>query len=132
MGAARRNDLYGIVNGLDYDEFNPMTDKYMDVNFSIDTVEEGKKANKKALQNAMGLPEREDAFLIGMVSRMTDQKGFDLVAYVMEEILSTMMHYNRNILFCQLLFYKNNYSIISIISCSFFVLLFSSLFSFFG
>ena len=38
----------------------------------------------------MGLPEKEDVFLIGMVSRMTDQKGFDLVAYVMEEMLSTM------------------------------------------
>lgn len=88
--SARRNDLYGIVNGIDYDEFNPMTDKAMEVHFSVDTVEEGKKANKKALQKAMGLPEKEDAFLIGMVSRMTDQKGFDLVAYVMEEMLSTM------------------------------------------
>ena len=87
---ARRNDLYGIVNGIDYDEFNPETDTTMTVNFSVETVIEGKKANKAALQREMGLPEKEDALLIGMVSRLTDQKGFDLVAYVMEEMLSTM------------------------------------------
>ena len=87
---ARRNDLYGIVNGIDYDEFNPETDTTMTVNFSVDTVIDGKKANKAALQREMGLPEKEDALLIGMVSRLTDQKGFDLVAYVMEEMLSTM------------------------------------------
>ena len=87
---ARRNDLYGIVNGIDYDEFNPETETTMTVNFSVDSVVEGKKANKAALQREMGLPEKEDALLIGMVSRLTDQKGFDLVAYVMEEMLSTM------------------------------------------
>ena len=88
--SARRNCLYGIVNGIDYDVFNPATDKYLDTNFSMKDVETGKKANKKALQKEMGLPENEDAFLIGMVSRLTDQKGFDLVAHVMEEMLSTM------------------------------------------
>lgn len=87
---ARRDDLYGIVNGIDYDDFNPMTDPAMVRHFSADTVAEGKAANKQALQQSMGLPEKEDAFLIGMVSRLTDQKGFDLVAYVMEEMLSTM------------------------------------------
>lgn len=87
---ARRNDLYGIINGIDYDEFNPETDSTMTINFSVNTVVEGKKANKAALQKEMGLPEKEDALLIGMVSRLTDQKGFDLVAYVMEEMLSTM------------------------------------------
>ncbi len=88
--AARCNDLYGIVNGIDYDDFNPMTDTSMAMNFSVENVVEGKKVNKAALQKQMGLPEREDAFFIGMVSRLTDQKGFDLVAYVMEEMLSTM------------------------------------------
>ena len=87
---ARRDDLYGIVNGIDYDDFNPMTDHAMVQHFSADTVIEGKAANKRALQRGMGLPENDDAFLIGMVSRLTDQKGFDLVAYVMEELLSTM------------------------------------------
>ncbi len=88
--SARRNNLYGIVNGIDYNEFNPATDPTMTLNFDVHSVTENKKVNKAALQRQMGLPEREDAFLIGMVSRMTDQKGFDLVAYVMEEMLSTM------------------------------------------
>ena len=88
--SARRNDLYGIVNGIDYDDFNPMTDPVMAENFSVKTVAKGKKANKLALQKEMGLPEKKDAFLVGMVSRLTDQKGFDLVAYVMEEMLATM------------------------------------------
>ncbi|MBE5888112.1 MAG: glycogen synthase GlgA [Lachnospiraceae bacterium] len=88
--SARRDSLYGIVNGIDYDDFNPATDAAMVEHFSIDNVVDGKKANKRALQQSMGLPEKENAFLIGMVSRLTDQKGFDLVAYVMEEMLSTM------------------------------------------
>jgi len=88
--SARRESLYGIVNGIDYDDFNPATDAAMVEHFSIDNVVDGKKANKRALQQSMGLPEKENAFLIGMVSRLTDQKGFDLVAYVMEEMLSTM------------------------------------------
>jgi len=87
---ARRNDLFGIVNGIDYDEFNPETDTTMEQNFSVESVVDGKRVNKRALQKLMGLPEKEDALLIGMVSRLTDQKGFDLVAYVMEEMLSTM------------------------------------------
>jgi len=87
---ARRDSLYGIVNGIDYDDFNPMTDVYMEAHFDANTYASGKKQNKAALQREMGLPEKEDAFLIGMVSRLTDQKGFDLVAYVMEEMLSTM------------------------------------------
>lgn len=88
--SARRDSLYGIVNGIDYDDFNPMTDAAMVEHFSVKDVVKGKKANKRALQQSMGLPEKEDAFLIGMVSRLTDQKGFDLVAYVMEEMLTTM------------------------------------------
>lgn len=88
--SARRDSLYGIVNGIDYEDFNPMTDAAMVEHFSVKDVVKGKKANKRALQQSMGLPEKEDAFLIGMVSRLTDQKGFDLVAYVMEEMLSTM------------------------------------------
>ena len=87
---ARRNDLYGILNGIDYEEFNPETDPWMAQNFNVITVSIDKEVNKLALQRAMGLPEKEDAFLVGMVSRMTDQKGFDLVAYAMEEMLSTM------------------------------------------
>ncbi len=87
---ARRESLYGIVNGIDYDDYNPMTDETMAAHFSEKDVIKGKALNKAALQAKVGLPKNKDAFMIGMVSRLTDQKGFDLVAYVMEEMLSTM------------------------------------------
>ena len=84
---ARRDDLYGIVNGIDYNEFNPQTDAYLDSHFSKEDVS-GKRACKEGLQKSLGLPVKKNTFLIGMVSRMTDQKGFDLVAYIMEELLN--------------------------------------------
>ncbi len=87
---ARRDSLYGILNGLDYEEFNPEKDPYIKHHFTIETALEGKKANKASLQADCGLPVKEDVFLLGIVSRMTDQKGFDLVAYIMDEMLSTM------------------------------------------
>ena len=87
---ARRDSLYGILNGIDYDEYNPMTDQYIAKHFDVTNIKEGKKANKLALQKESSLPQKEDALLIGMVSRLTDQKGFDLVADMMDEILSTM------------------------------------------
>lgn len=78
--------LSGIVNGLDYDVFNPKTDPVIAQKLDKD-VPAYKKANKLALQKECGLSESENAFLIGMVSRLTDQKGFDLVDYMMDEIL---------------------------------------------
>ena len=86
---ARKNSLYGILNGLDYQEYNPQKDPYISYHFGTDDFYKGKKENKKALQRELGLPEQEDALLLGMVSRMTNQKGFDLVAYIMDELLST-------------------------------------------
>ena len=87
---ARRDFLYGIVNGIDYQEYNPQTDPYIAKQFNGKQMLSGKKANKEALQKEMGLPVDPDVLLIGMVSRMTDQKGFDLVSYMMDEILSTL------------------------------------------
>lgn len=78
--------LSGIVNGLDYEILDPATDDNIAYKFNGDVLSY-KKANKNDLQKALGLQEREDAFLIGMVSRLTDQKGFDLVDYMMDEIL---------------------------------------------
>lgn len=86
---ARSNSLYGIVNGIDYNEYNAETDAYIYKSFTQKTVVSGKAANKKALQKEAGLPVEKDTFLLGMVSRMTSQKGFDLVAYIMEELLHT-------------------------------------------
>ncbi len=87
---ARRNVLHGILNGIDYDEFNPQTDPYIESNFSSKSVFSGKKANKAALQKELGLPVRESAFVIGIVSRLTEQKGFDLVSYIMDDLVSRL------------------------------------------
>ena len=87
---SRRNVLHGILNGIDYDEFNPQTDPYIESNFSSKSVLSGKKANKAALQKELGLPVRESAFVIGIVSRLTEQKGFDLVSYIMDDLVSQL------------------------------------------
>lgn len=86
---ARKDSLYGILNGLDYQEYDPQKDPYISYHFGTADFYKGKKENKKALQRELGLPEKEEALLLGMVSRMTNQKGFDLVAYIMDELLST-------------------------------------------
>ena len=85
----RRRHLRGIVNGIDYEVFNPMKDTYLDKHFSVRDLS-GKVVNKRQLQEKYGLTVDKDVMLIGIVSRLTNQKGFDLVAYVMEEMLSTM------------------------------------------
>lgn len=83
---ARRHDLVGIVNGISYDEWNPSKDEYIAKKYSIRTVKAGKAACKQALQREMGLPEDPNKMVIGIVSRLTDQKGFDLIAYKLEEL----------------------------------------------
>jgi starch synthase len=83
---ARRNDLRGIVNGIDYAEYDPATDKMIACNYDINSVLEKKIENKRALQQELNLTRDDNKFMIGIVSRLTDQKGFDLIAYVMEEL----------------------------------------------
>lgn len=87
--SARRNVLFGILNGLDYEEYNPEKDPFIPYHYNIDNVTNEKYKNKRELQKEFGLPVRDEAILIGMVSRMTDQKGFDLVDYIMDEMLSS-------------------------------------------
>ena len=84
---ARGCRLFGIINGLDYSVYNPETDPLIAANFGVGNWQDQKKLNKKALQEQMELGVRDDVFLIGLVSRMTDQKGFDLVAQKIEEIM---------------------------------------------
>ncbi len=86
---ARAHDLRGIINGIDYDEFNPETDMRIPHRYNAENFRKEKIKNKIALQRELGLREDEKCFMIGIVSRLTDQKGFDLIAYVMEEMLST-------------------------------------------
>ena len=83
---ARSNDLRGIVNGIDYEDFNPETDKYIDHNYNAVNFRKEKIKNKRALQAELGLEQDDKKFMIGIVSRLTDQKGFDLIAYVMDEL----------------------------------------------
>lgn len=80
--------LSGIVNGLDYDVFNPQKDPLIAERFSARNFAKQKAKNKGRLQEMMRLPKEPDTFLIGMVSRMSDQKGFDLVDCILDEFLS--------------------------------------------
>ena len=86
---ACRDKLSGILNGLDYTEYDPQKDVYLTNHYNEVDYKEGKALNKTRLQKNVSLPVDGDVFLIGMVSRMTDQKGFDLIAYIMDELLST-------------------------------------------
>jgi starch synthase len=81
----REKDVFGIVNGIDYDLWNPATDKLIAKKYSP-RVLSGKLENKKALQKANGLPEK-DVPIIGIISRLADQKGFDLIAADIENIM---------------------------------------------
>jgi starch synthase len=77
----RHDDLHGIINGVDYNEWNPATDSHLGGNnYSLDNHAAGKRANKAALQREMGLPQEADWPLVAMIGRLADQKGFDLVA----------------------------------------------------
>lgn len=83
----RSSDLYGILNGVDYDEWNPSTDPFIAATYTADTVREGKALCKRDLQAVMGLPPRDDVPLFGVVSRMVKQKGIDLLAEAIPRIL---------------------------------------------
>ena len=82
----RKNDLFGILNGIDYDEWNPSKDKELKYHFSP-LKPEGKYKDKALLQKEAGLEERRDVPLIGIISRLADQKGLDLVARIIDPLL---------------------------------------------
>ncbi len=83
---SRDQSLRGIVNGIDYDEFDPQTDEYIDFKYNAINFRKEKIKNKRALQAELGLEQNDKKFMIGIVSRLTDQKGLDLLAYVMDEL----------------------------------------------
>ncbi|MEZ0537539.1 glycogen synthase GlgA [Caldicellulosiruptoraceae bacterium PP1] len=78
--------LVGIINGIDYEIYNPKTDSYIYKNYDVNSIND-KKENKLLLQRELNLPISPDIPLIGIVSRLTSQKGFDLVQKIMEDIL---------------------------------------------
>ena len=79
--------LSGIVNGIDTEAYDPEVDKALTETFSIDTIDD-RIANKIALQEEVGLEVNSKAFLIGMVSRLVEQKGLDLVIQILDRYLA--------------------------------------------
>ena len=84
--AARRADLHGILNGIDTVEWDPESDRHLPARYGAEDLA-GKAICKQELQREMGLPERPRTPLFGVVSRLTPQKGFDLLAQVVERLL---------------------------------------------
>ncbi len=83
---ARSNNLTGIVNGIDYTEYDPNTDTLIAKNYNARNFRKEKIKNKRELQKELNLEQNDSKFMIGIVSRLTDQKGFDLIAYMMDEL----------------------------------------------
>ncbi|OPY00903.1 MAG: Glycogen synthase [Syntrophorhabdus sp. PtaB.Bin047] len=81
----RRDDLFGIVNGIDYGDWNPGTDKSLPARYTIED-RANKAVCKKALQQAFDLPADPNVPLLATISRLADQKGFDLISETLEEI----------------------------------------------
>ena len=79
--------IVGIVNGIDTESYNPETDKYIPNNFTADTLEK-RRANKIALQEEVGLQVNSGTFLMGMVTRLVDQKGIDLLIQVLDRFMA--------------------------------------------
>ena len=80
----RREVLSGILNGMNPAEWSPAVDPHLPVKYDVDSVGQGKPVCKAALQKELGLPQRADVPLIASISRMTEQKGFDLIAEVLQ------------------------------------------------
>ncbi|MEJ2194370.1 MAG: glycogen/starch synthase [Ignavibacteriaceae bacterium] len=82
----RKKDLYGILNGVDYDVWNPETDRYIPHNYSPKDLS-GKIKNKAVLLEHFNMPFKKNIPLIGIVSRMVEQKGFDIFADAINELM---------------------------------------------
>jgi len=82
----RKEDLYGILNGVDYDEWSPVKDPFIKERYSPAELK-GKRTCKADLQREFGLELREEIPLIGMISRLDEQKGFDLIEAIMEKLM---------------------------------------------
>ena len=87
----RSKDLYGIINGVDYSIWNPETDKFVIANYGVKNLS-GKQLCKKALQNKFRLPERNIP-VVGMITRLTDQKGLDLVVDKFQDLMKADLQF---------------------------------------
>ncbi|MBI3600762.1 MAG: glycogen synthase GlgA [Nitrospinae bacterium] len=82
----RKDDLYGVINGIDYEEWNPETDKHLAARYSIDDLS-GKWECKKDLLNIYGLTPSKEIPVIAAISRLDEQKGFDLITEVIADLM---------------------------------------------
>ncbi|PIP55509.1 MAG: hypothetical protein COX06_02810 [Candidatus Zambryskibacteria bacterium CG22_combo_CG10-13_8_21_14_all_42_17] len=85
----RKSRLFGVLNGIDTDSLNPETDKELAVNYSVKTLE-SRRENKLALQRQFGLTLDGNRFIVAMVSRIDEQKGFDLVTQALKPLLENI------------------------------------------
>jgi len=82
----RRSRLFGILNGINYDSYNPETNPYVEFKYNGNKLDERIK-NKKILQQKFNLPEQKDVFVVCIISRLSEQKGIDLVIETIEPLL---------------------------------------------
>lgn len=85
--SARHYDMQGIVNGIDYEIYDPQTDDRIFVNYNAENFRRKKWQNKVKLQEMLGLEVDKKKYMIGLISRLTDQKGLDLINYVIDRIV---------------------------------------------
>lgn len=90
---AKNRDLSGILNGIDYEIYDPATDPKICTKYTARSFRKGKASNKAALQEELGLPRDPNVMMLGMVTRLTDQKGFDLVASVIDRLLASCVQF---------------------------------------
>ncbi|WP_374687287.1 glycogen synthase [Promineifilum sp.] len=83
----RQRDLHGILNGLDYDEWNPATDPRLPAHYTVE-AREARDENRRALQAALGLPQLSNIPILAMISRMDWQKGFDLMGHAIHLLMN--------------------------------------------
>ncbi|HEY4503171.1 MAG TPA: glycogen/starch synthase [Candidatus Paceibacterota bacterium] len=84
----RRSRLFGILNGINYENYNPETNPYVEFKYNEDSLIERIK-NKKILQQKFNLPEKKDAFVVCIIGRLAEQKGLDLVVESIEPLLTS-------------------------------------------
>jgi starch synthase len=83
----RHFDVHGILNGLDYEVWDPLTDRHLAATFDAGTLDR-RAANKRALQARAGLAERDDVPLVAMVTRLDGQKGLDITGHALHMLLN--------------------------------------------
>lgn len=85
----RRDSLLGILNGIDYEEFNPLTDPDIPAHYSVKSMKK-RLANRRALQAKMGLQQNDDIFLMGFVGRLDEQKGINLLSEIVPPLFENL------------------------------------------